>query len=792
MISPSNTSTGTRASKVNICMKIKTSAVIHKWTLSPLFHTPQSHQVHSISIRSVFLPKLLDANPAKNEEETDPDILRNSSACLPKLSLMICGQGRAGKTSFLRSLLGLPHSSLVDSTIGVEMEKAACSVSWIGKKCVWRPVKDEQTQLMQLMAKALLSAEESSAGYPDVEAVPEEDATHCEDREHSTEAASTGAAAPREATEGRNLVEVSTPKSLRPSNQSCDEASSKSAKFVKHFHSSQASMRDDNSAMAFIDIMDFAGQEAFTVVQHMLINNERCGHAVVFDVSKPLDEVADMSFSVNGVEHPIVNTAGKTNFDILEEWLMVLYEAGGGECPLYLVACKIDLISWWDREEYKRQVREYLWSNLKGKPYESIVEDIIFVDNTKSGRTFFADEAVVAFRDRFLSDVMKTKALSTLVPLRWLPFTIALHSLAEQRRPVLQLDEAIALAKRAGGCTTRSEALDLLHCHHQLGHLLHFRDNVDLRQYVIVDIHWLLRIVSALLVPCHDVRLQNKRFRSHYALLYTKGILVESLIRHMWQTYCPSYADELLDGELSHLVFTLMEEFALLFYTQQMVIVDSEEPCRKYLMPSMVTSQMELVVARLSSARVVYSPPVYLLVQLRKLFHKTVFWRLAVGLMLHFREEMPDVSRAVTPTLHQNALRLLVGDNYWLEIQHFSTGLGLTVQLDSDPSIHWADVPQAQSMEDVCRRTLLLVESKLKALEMGGSRRHDLARASVCLCSLSFKPCTKHGVAGCSTVECQHFIHLEDKPQARCPLADRCLQDVSAVLHTWIQVLQVI
>ena len=664
--------------------------------------------------------------------------------------------------------------------MGVKMENAVCSASWVGEKCIWKPVEDEYTQLMRLMSKALASADEDVV-KPEHPEVPKlKDAPTCA----GSEKEASHYPEPKFDKPGASDLQPQQPLS-RSNNR--EKARLKSTQFMKHFRDFQAKSAGESSTTAFINIMDFAGQEAFTVIQHMLINNRRCGHAVVFDVCKSLDAIADMTMCIDGVEHPIVNTTGKTNFDILEEWLMVLYEAGGGECPIYLVACKIDRIRRRDREGYKQQVRNYLWRNLKGKPYESIVDDIIFVDNTKSGNFFFADEAVTRFRDRFLSDVLMTEALSEMVPLCWLPFTVALHSLVEQRRPVLRLGEAINLAEEIGGCTTKSEALDLLHCHHQLGHLLHFRDNADLRQYVVVDMHWLISIVSALLVPCHDARLQHKKFRSHYALLYEKGILVESLIQHMWQTHCPAYANELLDGELSQLVFTLMEEFALLFSTKHTVAVNDEEPCRKYLMPSMVTSQMEVVPARFSSDRVVYSPPLYLLAKLKKLFRKTVFWRLAVGLMLHFREEKPNASRDVEPTFYQNALRLLVDDDYWLEIQHFATGLGLTVQYDADDSAGPGDAVSSQwSMEAVCQRTLALVEKKLDSLEESGPRSLELDRASVCPCTLGLARCTKHSTTGCSRMECQHFIRLQKGMVPRCPLADRRRQEIGPVISTWM------
>ena len=651
--------------------------------------------------------------------------------------------------------------------MGAELEKVVCSAVTKGKRTVWQPVRDQQRQLLLLMAKTFNKVSKA-----------EGDQSPQTDEEEDFNDSPTSLVSP-----------VDIP-SMTAANSAADVAQKKTAEFVVDFHRRRSAIQNKHSPAAFLDVLDFAGQETFAVLQHILITNERCGSAVVFDVSKPLDAIAEMSICVDGVEHTVANAMGKTNFDIIEEWLSVLYNAGGGECPLYLIACQIDRVSFWEKERdaYKSKVQEYLWRNLEGKPYASVVESIYFVDNTKSGSSFeyFSDDAVSAFRDRFVDDMMRTSSLTSSVPLRWLPFTVALLSLAEQRRPVLALSEAVTLAMTSGGCSTTEEALELLQFHHHLGNLLHFSEHADLQQHVIVDIHWLIRIVSALLIPRHDVRLQDRRFRSQYALLYKKGILLESLALHLWLIHCPDEAAVLILESSRQFVFSLLEEFALVFFTKQVEAVENGEPCRKYLVPSLVTNRTDETLASTNDGHVVCSVPLYVIVGPGKLFPMAVFWRLVVCLLLYVREKLPDASRAVVPLLHQNSAKLLIDHSAWLELQLISTGIGLTVQLDTDATLLGRVTVPSKPLGAICPEVLTLVETKLSLLEGASCQRLHWKHACLCVCSLSLAACTKHLEKGCSNVECQHFVELVAGLVPRCPLGDQRPQDVSAAVSTWL------
>ena len=86
--------------------------------------------------------------------------LRSGKRAVPHIRLLLCGQGRAGKTSLRRSILNEPFSEYVDSTIGVELHKAVCTIHRDDKsnKLEWRLEKNDEVQ-QRLLAGKLVSEE---------------------------------------------------------------------------------------------------------------------------------------------------------------------------------------------------------------------------------------------------------------------------------------------------------------------------------------------------------------------------------------------------------------------------------------------------------------------------------------------------------------------------------------------------------------------------------------------------------------------------------------------------------
>ena len=95
--------------------------------------------------------------------------------------IMILGQGRAGKTSLKKSLLGLPFDPQENSTIGVEVDPSRCKLD-VAQIKNWEPIEGKKldvSDFAEYMAKLVArdlneivdQEKVSSAGPPSQEEV---------------------------------------------------------------------------------------------------------------------------------------------------------------------------------------------------------------------------------------------------------------------------------------------------------------------------------------------------------------------------------------------------------------------------------------------------------------------------------------------------------------------------------------------------------------------------------------------------------------------------------------------
>ena len=103
----------------------------------------------------LFLPFF----PSEMDEETMKSYqvaLRTGKGSMPHMRVFICGSGRVGKTCLVNSLLDLPFNERSESTIGVKLDKAACSLEQNGSRWTWRREQSEEKQHELLAAKMLV------------------------------------------------------------------------------------------------------------------------------------------------------------------------------------------------------------------------------------------------------------------------------------------------------------------------------------------------------------------------------------------------------------------------------------------------------------------------------------------------------------------------------------------------------------------------------------------------------------------------------------------------------------
>ena len=283
-------------------------------------------------------------------------------------------------------MLGEPYSEAIDSTIGVELHKAVCTIHRDDKsnKLEWKLEESDEVQqriLTGLLVKEEIKKHAATASTTQQPAAKASAATARVDKQppvHPADPPSPTAmvgdkldelvssaghwptspsgladhtapavdpfscdlqspsspASPQSPTSAESsfVAEQSHGPNTKPRarHSSAAEDSKLQAESAEAFQSFLQELKDGpldlgDEQMYFVDIWDFAGQDSFSAVQHMLLADLRCAYGAVFDVSLALEGRADPTFCRNGEELKI-SCHYVTNFDVLERWLNIIHQ----------------------------------------------------------------------------------------------------------------------------------------------------------------------------------------------------------------------------------------------------------------------------------------------------------------------------------------------------------------------------------------------------------------------------------------------------------------------------------
>ncbi|XP_065186549.1 uncharacterized protein LOC135817317 isoform X1 [Sycon ciliatum] len=89
--------------------------------------------------------------------------LSEGQQIIPHARLLLCGPGRSGKSSVERSLVDEPFEKISDSTIGVELQTAVCTIGQRDGKFVWRKEADQKMQHLLMVLISLNKAVQRKA-----------------------------------------------------------------------------------------------------------------------------------------------------------------------------------------------------------------------------------------------------------------------------------------------------------------------------------------------------------------------------------------------------------------------------------------------------------------------------------------------------------------------------------------------------------------------------------------------------------------------------------------------------
>ena len=411
-----------------------------------------------------------------------------------------------------------------------------------------------------------------------------------------------------------------------------------------------------------------------------------------------------------------------TNFDDLHSWIVAIQQEIG-DCtstPIYIIGTKKDQLTVDDKIE---EIRDKIVDKTKkGKTYRKNMK-IIFVNNTCSGTTEVDDG--VRELQQLLYNLMCSEESGAAIPVSYLPFTLIAQQYAQDEGgcPWLTRKQVEIIAREACKLTSENDVDGLLEFNHAVGHVLYYGQNPKLSDRAIVDIQWLIRMVSSLFVPKPAVDFDQADFSDRYDLLEKRGILVESLAEHIWTTIAKVTTDEATRDYL----FDLMEQFSLLYNAQRKKsfeddgILSSE---RYFFVPSLA-----LLPDEEAPANVITSKELVLCDQRADdPVPQTLYWNLVVKCMLACSAGDKDPE---DPYLRHNLARITYGRAKVVLRYHRCHGIGITVEKEKR-----SDVNAAVRLKPVCDKVLPLIERQLHELKTTSCKHFKWKKAIRC-CSCS-------------------------------------------------------
>lgn len=506
------------------------------------------------------------------------DAIKNGgSAPWMRSKLMMVGEGRAGKSSTVRSFQGKPFDPKLESTLGadtsstVTVDRLENVIDWTERE------KDEEfarvaarsaARKMRNLPEAPMFAFETTPN-PSVESDVARPARR-PSLASKIMSSFRGAAAPDQKKEVEPPSAQLERLTVTPSLMFMPEEEI-AKRFDEELVAEALSAEDDPMKRKLVlSIWDYGGQEVFYALHHVFLT--RFGvYCVVFDMSRMAGPSADEESKEKCIE-------------LVQFWLRSIYMHAKG-APTFLVGTHKDVVS---SVEDHRKINKMLSERLGfGSSAQVVVNEVkgskteslwfFPIDNLRGVK---GDPVIQRLREKIVESVKEEKYIQMAVPLPWIR---ALDLLLEQRKtsPFLALSKVAEMAAKIG---VSDKIRDMLRLFHELGVLSYFDSSPEVRQFVVLEPQW---IVNAFTKVIRDMRFHpfdtigDVALRSTYAEdvgeLNTRGIVSKRLLFYLWAEETDECRDFLL---------ALMRNMSMLCDWVEHEY-EKGEPVKHFLVPSL-------------------------------------------------------------------------------------------------------------------------------------------------------------------------------------------------------------
>ena len=283
--------------------------------------------------------------------------LSKNETQISRSRVMICGPGRAGKSSLIDSLRNKPMSKTKDSTPGVSLSKATCHITEEDGRCDWPKETDDRTHQKLFLEESLSSASESASPVSPNSNNGQAQGTADQDSRQQPATSRSNASGKKQGT-----------RSQRSEHRTLQEAS-RQLYTTRKQQSKVRRRQRRRQKIHFLDLWDFGGQQAYAFLHHMLLSDSRCQYLVAFNGAIPMDAIVPPeTFGIDGVEHAVVDLRGQLTYgEVVISWLDVIYQIVGTRGCVRLVGTHLDKVSWTIETPsfmnlMKFAVKHWIWS----------------------------------------------------------------------------------------------------------------------------------------------------------------------------------------------------------------------------------------------------------------------------------------------------------------------------------------------------------------------------------------------------------------------------------------------
>jgi hypothetical protein len=412
-----------------------------------------------------------------------------------RIPIILVGQGRSGKTSLMRRLLGLPFEKDQPSTVGIDVN--VIELSEQSAEDPWKNREVKECMTSESEAKKVLYKKTAEYLNRGVQSNLEEDAPGkrrkllSQETSEIVEVESLKPVKPLLREEISEIVEVEPVIPAKPLLRE-DISEIISQRFTKH----------DQKEVLRVFVNDFAGQSIYYDT-HGCFVKPHCPYVLVYDLSLEFDKPAVPKFKASDEEEEIEmnNPYLNTNLDNFTSWLKFLQ--GLGECQDQQFPNKSCHYTTAKGENFKRPpvlialthsdkvkgndskidwVQKRINKVLSGGKYENVVPEFFVIDNTLEGDD--GDDVRKLRRKLFdLSNGVLNQEI--LMPVKWLDFEVALSRKLSPDCKYIPVDEAKQEAE-ACGVKECDQAIKFLH---RQGVVVHHSGSSK----VVLDPFWLMK-----------------------------------------------------------------------------------------------------------------------------------------------------------------------------------------------------------------------------------------------------------------------------------------------------------